>query len=154
MSFVPLMLLSPLLLYVGYSDLRYMKIPNVLSIIAIVGFAASLLFFPAEDLMMRVVAASCVFALGFLGFCFRMLGGGDVKILSVLILFVPVSSLSIFMYAFSAALILGVAAVVTLRARPIHAIKDWQTSRASGKLPMGISIAAAGIVHPYLVLLG
>ena len=147
------MMLSPLLLLVAYCDLRYMRIPNSISIIAIGSFAVLAVFFPVDDLSMRLLVAAIAFGIGFLGFCFRILGGGDVKILAALFLFIPVSGLTVFMYLFSAALVLGVVLILVLRTHPINAVESWKAVSHSTKFPMGISIAAAGIAHPYIIIL-
>ena len=146
-SILPILLTVPVLVLVAYCDLRFMRIPNVLSILLVVLFVGSSLVFPPNDLLMRVSVAAGVFGLGFVGFCFRLLGGGDVKILAALMLFVPVQNLEVFSFLFSGSLLLGVLTIVGLRRLPQTAGHPWKSLSGSVKFPMGISIALAGILH-------
>ena len=152
MSLVPLILISPILIAVAYCDLRFMRIPNVLSVLILAIFVTALLIDPPDDLLARLAVAAAVFGLGFTGFCFRMLGGGDVKILSAVMLFVPLHSLGLFAYIFSAALLVGIAAILTLRRLPLATDHRWKSISGSTRFPMGVSIALAGIVHPLAVM--
>lgn len=152
MSLVPLILISPILVAVAYCDLRFMRIPNVLSVLILAIFVTASLIDPPDDLLARIAVAAAVFGLGFTGFCFRMLGGGDVKILSALMLFVPLASLVLFAYIFSAAMLVGIAAILTLRRLPLATDHGWKSISGSTRFPMGVSIALAGIVHPLAVM--
>jgi len=151
MIYWPLMLLAPVLLAVMYFDLRYMRIPNVLSIVAVALFAVSALVNTPDDLVARLVVAGAVFAIGFAGFCFRILGGGDVKILSALLLFIPLQDLTIFANVFSASLMLGIIAILSVRRMPFAGGTSWKSISASTRFPMGISIGFAGIIQPLVV---
>lgn len=148
MSLIPLILTSPILVAVAYCDLRFMRIPNVLSLLILAIFVISSLVNPPVDLLARIFVAAAVFGLGFVAFCARILGGGDVKILAALTLLVPLHSLGIFAYIFSAAMLVGIAAILTLRRLPIAAGHSWKSISGSTRFPMGVSIALAGIVHP------
>lgn len=149
---IPIIALSPVLLAVAYSDLRYMRIPNLLSLIAAAVFVVFAAILPPNDLMVRLIVAGVVFALGFLAFAFRLVGGGDVKFLPVLMLFVPFGKLAIFCNTFSAALILGIGAVLALRRLPASAGWGWKSFSGTPKFPMGISIAGAGLAFPWIAL--
>jgi prepilin peptidase CpaA len=152
MSLAPLVMLSPILLAVAYCDLRFMRIPNVLSILAVVLFVISCLFSMPVDLLARITVAALVFGLGFVAFCLRMFGGGDVKILSALMLFVPMPSLAQFAYLFSASMLIGILAILGLRKLPQAAGHSWKSISGSTKFPMGISIALSGILLPLVDL--
>ncbi|TMV67782.1 hypothetical protein FGG78_31750, partial [Thioclava sp. BHET1] len=47
---LPLLMLAPVLLIVAYCDLRHMRIPNMLSLIALGLFALCALMLPPADL--------------------------------------------------------------------------------------------------------
>lgn len=149
-NWLPLFLIAPVLVAVAYFDLRYMRIPNALSIVAVCGFLflAWLLALPTEELLARFAVAGGVFAVGFLAFALRLVGGGDVKILSALMLYVPVMSLNLFAFVFAAALVVGLSLIITLRHVPVLRRSGWQSLRRDREFPMGISIALAGLVHP------
>lgn len=153
MSLMPLFLIAPLLMAVIWSDMRYMRIPNTFSLLALAVFIVTAAIMMPADLWWRPVVALIVFGLGFAGFCVGLWGGGDVKFLSVLMLFIPVSTLSIFSYVFSASLLLGIALVLGLRRIPAVNGHGWKSISGSVKFPMGLSIGLAGLAHPVVVML-
>jgi len=153
MALVPLILIAPLLCWVAYSDLSRMKIPNALSLIAIAVFAVAAVAAPPDDLAPRLAIAGAVLALGFVSYCFGLFGGGDVKMLAARLLCVPVPTLTLFAYVFSASMLIGIAVVLTLRRIPAARQLGWKSVSGSTKFPMGVSIALAGIAHPAVALL-
>ncbi|KAB2883633.1 MAG: hypothetical protein F9K34_11265 [Albidovulum sp.] len=148
MDLMPLVLVAPIFLWGAWSDLRRMRIPNAVSIIAVAVFVATAVVAPPEDLGLRVAAAAAVFALGFVTYLFGLFGGGDVKMLSALVLFVPVPTLALFAYVFSAAMLAGMAAILLLRRLPAAQRLGWKSISGSTGFPMGLSIAMAGLAHP------
>lgn len=153
MQLLPLILLAPLLLYVGYSDLRYMRIPNWLSLLALALFTVTLPVIGLPEAGWRLLAAAIVFCLGFIGFAFRMFGGGDAKFLGALILFIPSQSLTLYAYVFSAAMLVGIGILLAARTLPASRESSWVGIASAGKFPMGISIAMSGLVHPFAMML-
>lgn len=147
MTMLPLLLLAPLLAVAAYTDLRMMRIPNVLPLAALALFGACALFAPPPDLLGRAIAAAVVFAIGYAGFAARMFGGGDVKMLAAMTLFIPVASLPFFAYALSAGLLLGIALVLGLRRLPAMAQTGWKSMTVRRGFPMGVSMALAGWIH-------
>ncbi len=145
--------LGPIMILVGYFDLRYMRIPNALSWILLALFVLTSLSMEVSEIMLQLFAATIVFAVCFTAFCFRILGGGDVKILSALILFIPFQELVIFANVLSFSLLLGVVFIVTMRRIIVIPNQNWKYLSGSTGFPMGISIAAAGIIHPYAALM-
>lgn len=149
----PLFLLAPLLCAVAYFDLRYMRIPNWLSLLALATFALACLIAPPEDLGPRLLAGGSVFLLGFAAFALGLIGGGDVKILSCLTLFIPASGLAGFAQLFALSLAVGIVGLTLLRAiRPLRHI-GWLGLAEQRGFPMGISIAMAGLAYPLIVTL-
>ena len=57
MEIVPMLLLAPVLMAVAYFDLRFMRIPNILSLMVVAVFAIAVFFFPPADLLARLEAA-------------------------------------------------------------------------------------------------
>ena len=150
---VPLILLGPILAWVAVSDLRRMRIPNAASLAALALFAACLPFAGTADIAARTAAAGVVFALGFALFAANLVGGGDVKILSVLVLFVPPPFWTLFANLSAASLLLGLVAVVAMQAIPNGARSSWAVRRNRGSFPMGLSIALSGLTLPPAALL-
>jgi prepilin peptidase CpaA len=148
---VPMVLLWPILVMVAYCDFRYMRIPNSMVLISITLFIVSAPFLSGSEVMYRVVTAAIVLCVGFFLFALRLFGGGDVKMLAALLLFVPSATLSVYALGFSASMIVGIVFIVALRAS-----QHWRKSRAvsmraTGKFPMGVSIALSGFLHPVLL---
>jgi prepilin peptidase CpaA len=149
MEMVPLLLLGPVLLAAGYCDLRYMKIPNILPIASIGLFVLLMWFFvPLDSALRRVALAALFLVLGFVAFALRTVGGGDVKMLAALQLFVPPATISLFMLEFAAALLAGIALVHALRIAPLGSKAGWKALQPGANFPMGVSIAMAGLAHP------
>jgi prepilin peptidase CpaA len=149
---IPLVILSPILLATGYCDLRRMRIPNALSLLAVGLFLVSAPFLlTGEEAAMRGLVAGAALLVGFVMFAFGLLGGGDVKIFAALVLFVPTPSFSLFLLLFSAAMIFGMALMPVLRALPGATSLGWVSLRPDARFPMGISIALSGLAHPVLV---
>ncbi|WP_347312262.1 prepilin peptidase [Defluviimonas sp. SAOS-178_SWC] len=145
---IPLLLIAPLLVVVAYADLSRMRIPNVLSLIALAVFGLVAVVAPPDDLLVRIAVAGTIFVLGFGAFCLRLFGGGDVKMLSALLLFVPVPTMPLFGYVFSASMLAGIVIVLGLRRIPAAHRLGWKSISGSTGFPMGLSIAMAGILHP------
>ena len=149
---VPLVLLSPVLLATAYCDLSRMRIPNLLSLVAVALFLISApAFLTTDAALMRVLLAGAALLIGFVMFAFRLLGGGDVKIFAALMLFIPVPTVSTFLLLFSAAMIFGIALMPVLRALPGAASSGWVSLQPGARFPMGISIALCGLAHPVVV---
>lgn len=146
MTLFPLALMLPILGFAAYTDLTRMKIPNKLSLIGIGLFIVCIPFLPLEETGLRILSAAIVFALMFVLFAFGLFGGGDVKLLSVLILFIPSTSLFAFAYIFSASMFVGILLVLLLQSFPKMAPSNWLSAQRKGHFPMGISIALAGMI--------
>lgn len=147
---LPILATAPLLVAVAYFDLRYMRIPNAISLLAVALFAAFSLILPPDDLMQRLAAAAAVLGIGFLAFALRLFGGGDVKILASLVLFVPISGLNDFAMLLAWGLAVGIALVLALRKLPANWREGWVGLADQRGIPMGVSIAMAGLAYPIL----
>lgn len=148
---VPLVALAPVLIWGAVSDLREMRIPNLVVLIALGCFVVWTPLLGWGEVGMRVLAAAVTFAIGYVLFALRAFGAGDVKFLTVLILFVPSAAVSEFLLLLSVALVLGSIISLGLQAAPVAARLRWKSVRARGKLPMGISLAMSGLALPYFV---
>lgn len=146
-AMLPLLLFSPVLIYVMISDLRRMRIPNMTAFAGLALFAVCVPLLGMGEATARAAVAALVFAVGFALFALRVLAGGDVKFLATLMLFVPSASLSLFGLIFSAAMLLSTLAVLTLRASPVATNSRWVGLRAHGHMPMGVAMGLAGLVH-------
>lgn len=151
MELLPLLLAAPLMLWMAYGDLRYMRIPNRLVGGLVLIFVISVPFLPLDSSLERVIAALCMLAICFAAFSIGVFGGGDAKALAAMMLLIPPGTLNLFGLVLSLSLLLGLGLVLTLRAAPGAQQARWVSLRAKGMFPMGVSIALAGLVHPFAV---
>lgn len=140
--------LCPLLLAAAYCDLRYMKIPNLISLVLVAAFLLGAAVQPMPDLAFRLMAAGITLVVGFGAFALRLFGGGDVKLLAALMLYVPAEGFGPFTYVFSAAMLLGMGFVLLARRIPRSGEGTWKFLAGKREFPMGISIALAGLALP------
>jgi prepilin peptidase CpaA len=152
-DFVPLVLAAPCLAAMALGDVRWLRISNrlVLSMLAIFALSAPFLL-PLAEIGMRAIVALSVFSLGTAGFAFGLWGGGDVKALAALMLFLPSAALSIYASVFAVSMLAGIALVLALRATFGTPQTAWHGLRPKTEFPMGLSIALSGLLLPIVVL--
>ncbi|WP_281985257.1 prepilin peptidase [Thalassorhabdomicrobium marinisediminis] len=137
-------LLGAVILY----DLRQMRLPNRLALLFVLLFAlAEVWTVPAGELAGRVGVALLVLVLGMVANAARLVGGGDVKILSALMLFIPLRDLAPFLFLLSLSMAGGIAVLLVVRRALRGVDTGWIGLQESGRYPMGISIGAAGLVY-------
>ena len=93
MDDLPLILAAPLMAAMIWTDLRHMRIPNTLvAAVALLGLGCALAGL-MPDLAPRLIAGGAVFLAGLALFAMGVMGGGDVKMLAVLVPLVPPASM-------------------------------------------------------------
>ena len=147
MELLPLLLATPLLLWCAWTDFRFMRIRNSAVLVAVAIFVLTVPAVGWGEAGLRLVAAGLVFAVGFALFAARLMGGGDVKMGSALVLFVPTGTYTLFALLFSLAMMLGIGAMLALRAIPALRRAGPVSLRAQGTFPMGIAFGLCGLMH-------
>lgn len=141
-----------LMIHAGVGDLRTMRIPNSLVLLLFAGYFVAIPLVPLTlpNVAWSVAAAAAVFALGFVGFSFSWIGGGDVKLLSVATLWLGAGNAAPFIFYTS--LFGAVLTIVILIFRCLSLPAAWQRwdwiarlHRRDSGVPYGVAIAAAGI---------
>jgi prepilin peptidase CpaA len=140
------------------TDIWFMRIPNMLVLLLLALFVAAALAFGGQvQWFHHVIPAAIAFAIGAALFYFGKFGGGDVKLLSVAVLWVGLAGLSQFL------VVLGIAGVVLLlvfqRMRQPALFGLMRLQEVSGlqfrmpkaldtasHLPYGVAIAVAALV--------
>jgi prepilin peptidase CpaA len=136
-----LLVLGSLLVSAGIQDARTREIANwktaAVALLAPVWWYASGLN-PWPDMALQIGVALVVFALFLLAFHFGMMGGGDVKLIVALALWLPFPALLSMLMVMSIA-----GGLVTLVMMIKHRVK-----RKEGKIevPYGVAIAIAGLL--------
>ena len=137
-------LLLPLLAVVAYFDLRYMRIPDRLTLAALALFLLLSPTLSLPELAPRLLVAGTVFSIGVVAFALGLFGGGDVKFLPALLLFVPPAQLALFSFCLSGSILLAIASVTLLRSRAPAQAAQWAFVARPRGLPLGLSFALAG----------
>ena len=152
--FLPFVL--PICIYVAWSDLREMRIPNI-SVLALAGvfLAVGLIALPFEVYYMRLLQLVIVLLAGFLITSLGLVGAGDAKFAAAMAPFIAPGDYLMFLTLFAAVLI---GAWITHRVAGMvpavrRATPDW-ISWDRGKLfPMGVALAGALVVYLALGIL-
>ncbi len=137
-------------------------IPNSISIALAVLFVAIAAWrFEHIAVLEHLGAGALVFSVGILAFRFNVLGGGDIKLLSAIALWVGLNLLPIFIIA--VALFGGILALFLLAVRHLMgwakraqwiSVEPPVVFRPGEKVPYGIAIGAgSALVTPFLPLL-
>ena len=146
--FLPFVL--PICIWVAWSDLREMRIPNV-SVLALAGvfLAVGLIALPFEVYYMRLLQLAIVLLAGFLLTSLGLVGAGDSKFAAAMAPFIAPGDYLMFLTLFAAVLIgswithRGAKAVPAVR----RATPGW-VSWDRGKLfPMGVALAGALVIY-------
>ncbi len=153
--FLPFVL--PICIWVAWSDLREMRIPNV-SVLALAGVfvVVGLIALPFEVYYMRLLQLVIVLLAGFLVTSLGLVGAGDAKFAAAMAPFIAPGDYLMFFTLFAAVL---VGSWITHRsAGRVPAVRratpDW-ISWDRGKLfPMGVALAGALVVYLALGILG
>ncbi|MBA4782482.1 MAG: prepilin peptidase [Rhizobiales bacterium] len=142
-----------LMLYAAVSDLGSYTLPNHISVILIVGFLCvmALIQPPLSVFAWHFGVALLVFAVGFALFAFGILGGGDVKVVSALALWLgPNDFLNFFTLM---AIFGGILALFLLIFRRLPVSEKWLKNNAikglhdrNEGIPYGVAIAAAMLI--------
>ena len=139
-----------LLVVAGYSDIKTFRIPNLLvGAIAVVGLIRLILLHDPLAAIYAVSAAFLVFTIGLVLFARRVVGGGDVKLLTATILLLRYRDLLEFFILMSVVgALLSVAVVLVHNYLPLVAGPRLAMRLPKIRLPVpyGVAIATAGIV--------
>lgn len=139
----------PIAIWVAWSDMARMKIPNT-AVIALtaVFVVVGLLALPLEVWAWRWVHLAVVLAIGFVANMARLLGAGDAKFAAAMAPFIHRDDLVMFAYLFAATLLAGFA--IHRLAKQVPAVRrrteGWE-SWVRKDFPMGLSLAGALVFY-------
>lgn len=142
----------PIAIWVSYSDMKYMKIPNkavmaLFGVFVIVGLIA----LPLADYPWRFLHLAVVLLIGFLLNALGLIGAGDAKFAAVMAPFVSYGDIFIMFYVFFGTVI--IAYLLHRLFQRIPAFRkltpDWQ-SWDNKDFPMGLALG--GSLAAYLTL--
>lgn len=144
---------SAVALWVMWSDMKFMRIPNKAVLALVVVFLVVGPFvLPFETWLWRWLHLGVVLVVGFVLSSARLVGAGDAKFAAAMAPFIDLADIGMFAYLFAAVLM---ASFFTHRgARHIPAVRratpDWESWERRKDFPMGLALG--GVLILYLVL--
>jgi prepilin peptidase CpaA len=137
-------------------DLRRYEIPDRFAVAIALSFIASSLTTPLHQALAGLAVGMVVLVVGVVFFARRWLGGGDVKLLAAIALWVPIPQLAGFALATSLAGA-GLGMLMMSPARqylPAAPMGLSAASRLRQPMPFGVAIAIGGLIALYVRLAG
>lgn len=151
--FLPFVL--PITLWVAWSDMARMKIPNksviaLMAIFAVIGLIA----LPFQEYLWRWAHFAVVLAIGFLLNLLRLVGAGDAKFAAAMAPFIMLSDGYSFMFVLGAAIFLAFVLHRVARASPLRQrVPHWE-SWTRREFPMGLALAPSLLIYLIIGALG
>ncbi|WP_074221062.1 prepilin peptidase [Rhodovulum sp. ES.010] len=153
-AFLPFVL--PVALWVAWSDMKYMKIPNkaVMTLIAVFAVAGLFALTP-EIWAWRWLHFGAVLVIGFGMSTIGMVGAGDAKFAAAMAPFIAAADAGRFLLLFSVVVIAAFVTHRLIRRVPTvrRALPDWE-SWERRDFPMGLALAGALLFYLVLSLIG
>lgn len=145
-----LLIFLPIILGSAVSDFQQLKIRNVQVIAALALFVMiSPFLIDLHEISLRLLSAALTFGICFILFALRLIGGGDAKMMPVLILFIPPSEMVLYLRIFAGALLLVSLGALFMQRTPGLRRAGWTSSQARRQVPVGVamalSVAALGV---------
>lgn len=149
-DFALLVTAIPFCVWSTISDMRVMKIPNVLVIAMAISFlVVGIIFLPIDVFLWRLLGGFIVLVIGFLLNMVGAVGGGDAKFAAVMAMFVAQGDILRFIFILAIGTLIAVALhyfIGKLKfARPITT--TWTSWAKDGKFPMGFGMGGALIYY-------
>lgn len=145
--FLPL--IAPIAIWVAWSDMKFMKIPNkAVIILALVYAGGGALILPLPLWLWGFALMGIVLVIGFVASTLRLIGAGDAKFAAAMAPFFVGSDLRFDLALFAACVLAAVASHRLMRAiPPIRRISpDW-ASWTHKDFPMGLALAGTLVFY-------
>ncbi len=145
----------PIALWVAWSDMKFMKIPNKAVIaLTLVFLAVGPMALPFEDWLWRGLHLLVVLVIGFLMNLGRMVGAGDAKFAAAMAPFFALADLRLAIGLLAASLLGAFASHRGLGLVPVFrsAAADWESWRRRD-FPMGLALAGMLILYLLVAIL-
>lgn len=150
--FLPFML--PIAIWVAWSDVKFMKIPNkaVIALFAVY-LVVGLFVFPLKLWGWGWALAGIVLLIGFVATAAGMMGAGDAKFAAAMAPFFATGDVRVVLVLFAACLLAAFSSHRLMRATPaFRAITpDWE-SWTNKDFPMGLALSGTLIFYPLLMV--
>ena len=146
----------PISVWVAWSDMKFMRIPNVAVLALVAGFAVlGLLALPLGEYLWRYAHLAVILLVGFLMSSANLIGAGDAKFAAAMAPFIARGDIGFFCFVFAAVLLASFAAHRLFRriSAVRQATPDWQSWTETKKFPMGLALGGALIAYLVLALI-
>lgn len=153
MWFLPLAL--PICLYVAWSDMRAMRIPNHSVIALFVAFAViGLIALPFETYLWRYLHLVVALLVGMGMNALRLVGAGDAKFVAAAAPFVALPDLSFVAMIFATTLLIAWVTHRIAKNSPIRKlVPDWESWQRKKDFPMGLALGGTLVVYLFFGLI-
>ena len=139
----------PICLWVAWSDLARMKIPNLAVLALLAGFAVvGALVLPLPDYGWRWLQAAVMLALGIALNAAGAMGAGDAKFIAAAAPFVALGDLPTVLYLLAGLAILSFLLHRLVRVSPLRRlVPHWASWDAGNRFPFGLPLAATLVAY-------
>ena len=151
MWFLPFV--TPICLYVAYTDMKAMKITNQAVVALFVVYAVvGLVALPFESYAWRYVHLIVALFAGMALNAFGAMGAGDAKFIAAAAPFVAINDLAQLMILFAAVLLIAFCAHRLAKHSPLRKLApDWESWHKTRDFPMGLALGPTLVAYLVLV---
>lgn len=140
---------TPIAIWVAWSDMARMKIPNkAVAALLLVFLVVGLVALPFAVWKWRLVHFLVILAIGFVASSLRLLGAGDAKFAAAMAPFVALGDVAFFLYLLAPTVI--AAFIIHRLVRRMDGVRarfpDWESWERSD-FPMGLALAPALVFY-------
>jgi prepilin peptidase CpaA len=146
----------PISLWVAWSDMRRMRIPNTAVYALAAGFAVlGLMAMPFSDWLWRWSHLAVVLVIGFAMNMARLMGAGDAKFAAAAAPYVALQDLVLMLYLLAACFLAAYVLHRIAKYSPIRRLTpDWHSWQSGKRFPMGVALGGALVTYLTLGLFG
>lgn len=146
----------PISIYVAFSDMRTMKIPNVAVGALAAGFAVLGLFaFDFTTYLWQWLHLVVVLVIGIILNAARVLGAGDAKFAAAAAPYVLVSDLTELTWIFAGCVLAGFVTHRIVKHTPLRKlVPDWKSWHTGNRFPMGFPLGMTLVAYLALAITG
>lgn len=142
-----LLALTPIIVASAISDLRSLKISNRQVLVALALFVLlGPLLLDLQELSMRLIVGMATFGFAFTLFSLHLIGGGDAKLMPIVMLFVPSGEMAFYLRIFALALGAVSLCVLLFQRAPAFRRAGWLSLQGQRKVPVGVAIAISVVL--------
>ena len=140
----------PISIWVAWSDMKFMRIPNVACYALFISFLLiGPLTFDMHEYGIRILQGIVMLIAGFFATSIGLIGGGDAKFTAAMVPFIALSHVIPFVF------IVGIMSFVSIALHKLIGItpglkgyiKDWDSWNAHGMFPFGVTLAGSLLAY-------